>query len=359
MAGNPGPAAAASLDATPAAPSPPSPAPIDAARLATRDGATPAPPDAGVPDVSAAPPLPPVSTGAAMAIDTIYVITLGDADWAKVKGSASAPFINGQLLPRFAHAENCHTPWHPALPNYSALEAGDSLFGITPKRVLDPVHRTPSKDHLTSLVSRSGRAWRFWYGALPGGGATCPLVDSAPGWDSNDAAILFFDDVTGAPPSPQNPTCIEHLRPLPELWPALETGKEAAFNMIVGGRVERGAACPADAPRCDRVRAADSYLSELVPRLLAGSPAYRRGSAAVFVLWVEPARGPLLEDNREPAFGLLAISPKARPGFASTTLFSHASLVKTIERAFDLRPLLRQAATATTNDLADLFHSFP
>src|SRR5207248_1445429 len=38
-------------------------------------------------------------------IGTVFLIVMENTDWSSIKGSSSAPYINGTLLPRAAHAE--------------------------------------------------------------------------------------------------------------------------------------------------------------------------------------------------------------------------------------------------------------
>src|SRR5438132_13743268 len=63
---------------------------------------------------------------------TVFLILVENTDWSSIKNSASAPYINGTLLPIASHAEQYYNPpnVHPSLPNYLWLEAGTN-FGIS------------------------------------------------------------------------------------------------------------------------------------------------------------------------------------------------------------------------------------
>src|SRR5207302_5102044 len=54
------------------------------------------------------------------AIQTVFVILMENHNWSSVSGSASAPYLNGTLLPQAAYALNYQNPpgLHPSLPNY-------------------------------------------------------------------------------------------------------------------------------------------------------------------------------------------------------------------------------------------------
>src|SRR5438270_11702053 len=62
---------------------------------------------------------------------TVFLIMMENHNWAQIKGSPSAPYINSVLLPMASHAEQYYTPprLHPSEPNYLWLEAGTN-FGI-------------------------------------------------------------------------------------------------------------------------------------------------------------------------------------------------------------------------------------
>src|SRR5437016_8121513 len=67
--------------------------------------------------------LPPPAGGDGT-IGHVFVILMENHDWADIKGSASAPYINGTILPLGARAESYMNPpgLHPSLPNYLWLE---------------------------------------------------------------------------------------------------------------------------------------------------------------------------------------------------------------------------------------------
>jgi hypothetical protein len=93
----------------------------------------------------------------------------------------------------------------------------------------------------------------------------------------------------------------------------------------------------------------------LVTSIWDHSAAWKRGNAIIFVVWDEPDF-----NNKTDPCGMIVISPKAKPGFASITDFQngHASLVKTILEIFGLQPIGRTADPAI-NDLSEMLTSFP
>ena len=98
------------------------------------------------------------------------------------------------------------------------------------------------------------------------------------------------------------------------------------------------------------VATGDDWLAANVPTIL-GSLAYNSGGA-LFITWDEGEGG-------DGPIGMIVMSPLAKPGFASNTHTDHSSYLKTVQEIFRVTPLLGHAADAATNDLSDLFTSFP
>ena len=86
--------------------------------------------------------------------------------------------------------------------------------------------------------------------------------------------------------------------------------------------------------------------------MITNSAAYQRGGA-IFITWDEGQGG-------DGPIGMIVLSPNAKGGgYQNTIHYTHSSTLKTIEEIFHVTPLLGDAATSTTNDLSDLFASFP
>ena len=291
----------------------------------------------------ACPPAPPalVPDAASHAIKTIFVVVLENQDWASIAGSPRAPFINGTLLPRFAHAESYRNGGlHPSLPNYIALEAGDGLgvtCDATPTELILPV-----PCHLATWLEAVGISWKAYQEGIDG--KTCPIHDRGLYVARHDP-FVYFADVAGAGPSEQGRRCIEHVRPYAELARDLEAGTVARYNFLTPDLCHSGHdSCP---PLHDGVRQADAWLERELPVIMA-SRAWQDGGA-ILVTWDE--------GSGDSPIGMIAVSPLAKPGYASTIAYSHASTLRTVQEVLGLEPLLRGAAQATS--LSDLFQSYP
>jgi hypothetical protein len=319
-------------------------------------GATGTPaPATTIPATPGSPPLPPpptataaravaTPTGAAVpalaGLGTVFVIVLENHNWADIKGSASAPYLNGTLLPLASHAERYNNPpgVHPSLPNYLWLEAGTN-FGIADDN--DPAqHHQSTHAHLTAQLDAAGIAWKAYEEGIDG--ATCPLVrtgDYAP----KHNPMVYFDDVTGTNDA-YAAACLAHERPYGELAGDLTAGTVPRYAFITPDL------CHDMHDRCgptdDPIEQGDNWLAGAVPAILA-SAAYR-DNGALFITWDEG------EGGSDGPIGLLALSPRAKGGgYQNTIPYTHSSLLATLQRIFGVGPLLGDAANAT--DLRDLF----
>jgi len=273
----------------------------------------------------------------------VFLILMENHDWSSIKGSPSAPYINGTLLPRASHAEQYYNPPnnHPSLPNYLWLEAGTN-FGILNDNDPSSNHQS-STSHLVNLLEAAGLSWRAYQEDISG--IDCPLTNVGL-YDVSHDPFVYFDDVTQTNNS-QAPRCIQHVRPYSQLETDLINDTVARYNFITPNL------CHDMHDRCkplhDRVQQGDTWLSTEVPKLLASRAYLNNG--ALFILWDEAETG-------DGPIGMIVLSPKAQGvGYQNTIHYTHSSTLRTVEEIFGVTPLLGDAANAT--DLRDLFVNFP
>ncbi len=290
-------------------------------------------------------PSPPPSTPCtgACPLHTVFLLLLENHDWASIKGNASAPYINGTLLPMASHAEQYFNPpdVHPSLPNYLWLESGTN-FGILDDN--DPArNHQGTTSHLVTLLEAAGISWRAYQ--EDASGIVCPLTDLGPYAVRHDP-FVFFDDVTRANDS-YAPRCIQHVRPYSELQSDLVDDTVARYNFITPNVCDdMHDSCD---PLQDPVKQGDTWLSAEVPKIL-GSPAYAN-NGVLFVTWDEAETG-------DGPIGMIVLSPLAKGGgYSNSTPYTHGSTLRTIEEIFSVTPLLGDAGSAS--DLSDLFARFP
>src|SRR4051794_945988 len=105
-------------------------------------------------------PGPAAATGPG--IRTVFVIMMENTDWSAIKGNTSqAPYINKTLLKAYASADSYVSGYHPSLPNYITLEAGDPM-GMTDGTYLPTDHSVDTPYHLTTYLARAGISWKYY-----------------------------------------------------------------------------------------------------------------------------------------------------------------------------------------------------
>jgi hypothetical protein len=287
----------------------------------------------------------PSDGGTGHAIKTVFLILMENHDWAAIKGSASAPYINSTLLPSAAHAKQYFNPpgIHPSLPNYLWLEAGQN-FGILNDNDPSTNHQATTM-HLVTQMKNAGLSWRAYEEDIPG--TNCPLTGTGNYAVRHDP-FVYFDDVTMGPSA----SCIENVRPYTQLATDLAADSVAQYNFITPNVCDDMHDDQSNNSTCaspDSIKDGDTWLSTEVPKIQASS-AYKNGGA-IFITWDEG-------EGDDGPIGMIVLSPLGRGGgYSNTVSYTHSSTLRTMQVIFNLSPFLADADNAT--DLHDLFSTFP
>jgi phospholipase C len=295
-------------------------------------------------------------SGSGNPIKTVFVIMMENHSWSTISASSSAAYINDKtmgLVGLGGHAENYSTPKgnHPSEPNYLWLEGGQN-FGITDDSQPKTNHQS-SKDHLVTQLETAGLTWKAYAESITAG--SCPLTDTSI-FVTRHVPMLFFDDVTDTN-STSSAHCMSHIRPFTELATDLSGGTVANYNFITpnlcGDMHGQTTGTTCFGATSDLIKLGDDWLKANVPTIL-NSAAYKN-NGALFVIWDEGDE-PAFQTASDGPVPVFVLSPKGKPGYKSTTVFTHSSALRTFEEIFGL-PLLGDAKNAT--DLSEFFTSFP
>jgi len=273
-------------------------------------------------------------------------------NWSSIKGSSSAPYINGLLTN--AQASWCSNYYdnpaanHPSEPNYIWLEAATDTFtddNDTWACDCDPTssNSTSSHGHLSYLLSQNGKTWHEYAEDITAG--TCPVTSSG-NYAAKHVPFVFFQDVSGSPPSASAQTCTANVLPYTQLAADLSSGMVADYNFITPNLCDdMHTACTGNA-----ITQGDTWLSTEVPKIMA-SNAYKDGGA-IFITWDESEGG-------ENPIGMILLSPLAKGnGYTSTKKYYHSAMVATVQEVFlpSSVPLLNDAVNFP-GGLSDLFQA--
>jgi len=270
-------------------------------------------------------------------VQTVFLIVMENAYWSQIKGSTSAPYINNTLLPMSSYCEQYYTPpgFASSLPDYLWLEAGTN-FGILDSA--EPsAHVITSTNHLVTRLKNAGLSWKTYQENISG--TVCPTASSGLYAAYHNPFVYFTDVISNAS------YCLSHQRPYSELAGDLRSNTVARYNFITPNLcndMHNTSGCATT----DRIRNGDNWLAAEVPKILA-SQAYSN-NGALFITWDEgenQGRGPI---------PMIVLSSLAKGGgYSNTNLYTHSSMLRTVQEIFGLRPFLADAANAPS--LSDLF----
>jgi hypothetical protein len=314
------------------------------------DAQPPAPTPVPTPTPVPSPTPVPTPTAGGAQIKYVFVIAMENESAEAIYGNASAPYINGQLIPRYAHATAFGDPLPdsiPSEPHYVWMEAGTNVFSdVTFTGDGDPSSRnsTSSTAHLTSQMKAATPAvsWLSFQEGLDSSTGACP-IHSSNFYAAKHDPFIFFQDVAGNPPSASNTDCAAHHRAFTSTAFANALGQRtvAQYNFItpnICNDMHGDSSCP----RSDDIRAGDDWLAANLPPLIDFVNA---NAGVIFLVWDEPEGGSGL-------IPFLAIGPHVKTNYAGHIAYDHGSVTKSVEEIFQL-PLL--PTVTSSNDFGDLF----
>jgi hypothetical protein len=296
-------------------------------------------------------------------IKTVFVIMMENHNWKDIKANLNAaPYINNTLLLNASHAENYHGVGHPSLPNYLAIEAGDTFSRYSTTSAMQPGQEPAPTEiakyigdapHLVTTLEAHAIPWRSYQEGISG--RSCPLADEG-NYLVRHNPMVYFNDVTNAM-SATSAHCMANVRPLDQLAGDLQSNAIGRYNFITPNR------CNDMHDNCgiDPITAGDRWLGQWVPTI-QGSTAYQDGGA-IFIVWDESDSGLSCLFTSCPV-GMIVLSPLAKGNFMGPTGYSndmkydHLSTLKTMQRIFNVTAWLG-GVKDDTPDLSDLFNVFP
>jgi hypothetical protein len=313
--------------------------------------------------------LPAASSAQMDKVKTVWVILMENHNWTgnnagaafgdpDIKGSPLAPYANGPLLRKSAHAERYFNPPgnHPSQPNYLWLEAGTN-FGVLADTQPGQSPFNVDAKHFVRLLQDNGISWMAY--AEPDFGS--PVFDVCPVdftyLDVEHLAFVYFTDVAANPPDPKSAECIAHVRPYYQLATDLADHTVARYNFITPNLCHDGhegvSPCAQTEP-ADNTRRADTWLKQNVP-LITQSREYKKGGA-LFIIWDEAEDTDPFSDG---PVGFFLLSPFAKgcgkTSYTNFIQYDHSSTLKTLQEIFGVGPLLGAAGNPATKDLRDFF----
>jgi hypothetical protein len=289
------------------------------------------------------------SPATSSAIQVVFVIAFENHDAGEIYGNTKdAPYINNTLLPAYAHSTN-FTDELPALvsePHYVWMEAGTNKFSDHTFLTDDDAsasNSTSNKKHLVTQIKKAGTGitWMSYQEGINGTTGACP-ISSSGFYAAKHNPFVFFQDVSGSPPSKTNAYCVAHHKPYSQFATDLANHAVATYNFITPNLCNdmHGAS---GCPNSNEINSGDQWLQANLPAIIAYANA---NQGAIFLTWDE--------GDATDKMPFIAIGPHVKAGYTGTVQYDHSSLLKSIERILQV-PVLAKVTGA--NDFTDLFQT--
>jgi acid phosphatase len=283
----------------------------------------------------------------------VIVVFLEDANESYVLGNPNAPYINNMLMPNYSTAEDYYGVAHPSLPNYIAMVSG-STFAIDEN---DFPTLSLSNKNLVDLLSEKDITWKAYMESMPGGSCNAALSNEDGGiygYYTKHDPFVYFKDIM------DNLSRCSRIVPLTQFGVDLASDQLPDFSFITANILDDGhtappapqnkTTCP---PSGTALQCSDSWLNGFLSQVVK-NPVF--ANTIIFVTWDESAKvgNNTADTNPNNRVLLIAVSPHSKKGFVdNSTLYSHYSLLATIEEIYGLGNLGKNDTTA--NVLNDLF----
>jgi acid phosphatase len=264
--------------------------------------------------------------------DHVVVVIMSVHSPDSIIGSASAPYINGVLVPAGARFSNASTLFAPQQPNYIALLAGDNL------NVVDDACHAPNTttDTLPRQLASAALSFAQFSEGLPAAGDTSCTSGF---YTRAHNAVTYFSDL----PASMN-------QPYSAFADALANAALPTVSFVVPNICDDmlGQAFGFDCPRiiADLVALGDTWLSNNLPPLLSSLASK---NTLLIVTW---DIGDLTLSSYSSLIPVILIGPRVKTGYTSAATITHLSVLRLIEDLYAL-PRLRGAAGAT--EISDVF----
>lgn len=258
-------------------------------------------------------------------LEHIGIIIMENKDNTEVVGSKNAPYFNS-LIPQYSLADNYLAITHPSLPNYLAI-LGGSTFGITN----DCTSCYVNAPNLVDQLEQAHKTWKAYMESMP---STC-FIGSSGEYAQKHDPFIYFDDIR------TNAKRCANIVPSSNLSKDFQsTNTTPDLFFLTPNLCNDMHDCP--------VSTGDTWLANNVPAILK-SPAFTKQNSLLVITWDE---GETSGDNRIPT---ILLGNAAKKGYVSQTKYTHYSLLKTIEDAWNLPPLTTNAAQS--NNMFNMLQS--
>jgi hypothetical protein len=280
-------------------------------------------------------------------IKYVFVIPMENKAASQIYGNTvDAPYINNTLMPKYARSTvfNDELPSLASEPHYLWMEGGTNAYSdhtFTTDNDPSSSNSTNSAAHLVTQIKNAtnGVTWRTYQEGQNSTTGACPIASSGF-YHPKHNPFVFFQDVSGNPPSKTNSYCSSHSRPYSSFASDLAANNVANYTFITPDQchdMHGQSGCP----NSNTIKAGDDWLKAELPRIITFANAH---SGVIFITWDE--------GNSTNKLAFLAIGPSVKVNYAGSVSYNHGSIIKSAEKILNLSILSKVSGN---NDFADLF----
>jgi acid phosphatase len=247
----------------------------------------------------------------------VFIVTEENTDYASVIGSSSMPYLNG-LAQQYGLATQYYANTHPSIGNYFELATGQIITNN------DSYSTIVTVDNVVRRLLAAGKTWKSYAEDLPSVGYT--------GGDVGDYArkhniFALLSDAVNDTAQRKN------LVPFTQFASDLANGALPHYSNIVPNLCN-------DAHDC-ALATADNWLRNNIAPLLASATFQQDG---LLIITFDEADNDNTYGGGRIAW--IVVSPKAKRGYQSTTLYQHQSTLRLTLEALGISLFPGAAATA-------------
>jgi hypothetical protein len=264
--------------------------------------------------------------GATPSFGHVFIVVEENTDYASVIGNSSMPYLNG-LAQQYGLATQYYANTHPSIGNYFELSTGQILTNDDASSTIENVPNI-----VRSLVA-AGKTWKSYAESIPN---ACYLGGDTGNYARKHNVFALLSDVAN---DPTGQAC--NIVPFTQFATDLANGTLPAFSNIVPNLCN-------DAHDCS-LGTADTWLQTNIDPLIKSAMFHVDG--LLIVVFDEASTSDATHGGGRVVW--VAVSPKSKPAYQSTTLYQHPSTLRLMLKGLGLTTLPGDAATAP--DLNEFF----
>jgi acid phosphatase len=268
-----------------------------------------------------------------------FVVVEENHSFNDVIGNAKMPYLNG-LASANGLVTQYYADAHPSLPNYFVLTTGEgtSITGSAG----DSYSGVVTGNNVVRVLTAAGKTWKFYGEAMPSAGY---LGTDSGAYIQHHDPFAYFSDVQNSSSQAAN------IVPFPQLATDIANNTLPDYAFIVPDVNDDAHDCPPGMSTCtdqQKLSNADQWLSANIQPLLTSS-AFQN---SLLIITFDEG------DDPDTAHGggqvaTVIVSPSAKAGYQSTTLYQHESTLRAMMEALGVTDLPGAAASAP--DMGEFF----